>query len=147
MNNYIDLFKYNKTLIKDIKSNYIVLLFILLFTIVLIYILMFINIDNYYINNCIVKEDLLVCSVEYNDLKYLINNNYMYIDKKRYNYKIYSINEEMIKTNGSYYKEVNLNLNLDNKNIDNNILKIKVRIYHKSIFNYIKDVIINGKDK
>ena len=89
MNDYIDLYDYNKKLIQDEKLVYLILIFIMVFSIILFYIFIFVNIDDYYINNCAVNEDLLVCSVKYDELKYVINNDELYIDNEKYNYKVY----------------------------------------------------------
>ena len=146
MNDYIDLYDYNKKLIQDEKLVYLILIFIMVFSIILFYIFIFVNIDDYYINNCAVNEDLLVCSVKYDELKYVINNDELYIDNEKYNYKVYSIDDEVVKMNSSYYRNINLEINLKDKNIDNNILQIMIKIYHKNLFNYLKDVIIDGKN-
>ncbi len=144
MNDYINLRDYNFILDKDLKINYICFFTILVIVLFLFYILMFIKIDDYYINECIVKEDLLVCSVKHDDLKYIVNNKKLYIDNVPYKYEIYSINEEIERINDTYFKEINLEINLDNYNIDNNILKIKVKVYHDNLLNYIKET-IGGK--
>lgn len=144
MNNFLSLRDYNICLNKDIKMNFICFCMILFFVFILFFLSVFIKIDNYYTGKCIVKEDLLMCSVSYDELKYVVNNDTLYIDGKKYFYNIYSIGEEFEGINGSYYKEIHLELDLDDYNIDNHILEIKIKIYHNNLFGYLKES-IGGK--
>lgn len=144
-NNYINLNEYRKTKL-NLNKDYYSFFFIIIASIVLFYILICIKVDDYYINECIVKEDLLICNVLYNDIDYITNNNYLYINDKKYKYEIYSIEEDINNQNNIYYKEINLNINLENYNIDNNILEIKIKIYHDNLLNYMKRK-IGGKDE
>lgn len=147
MNNYIEILDYNRMRFSDIKIFKGFLFFVLVFSIAIFYLLLFIKIDSYYINNCIVKEDLLVCSVRYDDIKYIVNNNNLSIDKVNYSYNVYTIDEEMVKVNGNYFININLEINLKHRNIDNNVLTIKIKTYHKSLFDYLKEVVLYGEDK
>lgn len=146
MNDFLSLRDYNICLDKDIKINFLCFCFLLFFVSILFYLSVFIKIDNYYTGTCIVKEDLLVCSISYDDLKYVVNNHILYIDGEKYSYTIYSIGEEFEGINGSYYKEVRLEADLGDYNIDNYVLEMKIKIYHNNLFSYLKES-IGGKDE
>lgn len=103
--------------------------------------LFLINIDKYINLECIVSEDLLLCPIEYKKVDFIVSNNIFYIDTKKYYYEIYSISEDIEKKGNLFYKEIALQSNIKEKNIDFNVVRIRVKIYKKNIYLYIKDLI------
>lgn len=127
------------------KLSSIYKLVVLLFVIIFIIIVIILNtnyhstislktkvslIDNNYYVTTLIKED---------NIKYLVNNNYLELDKKNIQYKIHEISEEYYQDN---YKIVLLKVKLDKKYKINNLnLIIKISKENKPIINYIIDYI------
>ena len=101
----------------------------------------FIKIDKYYVLNCVVLEDLLVCPCEYSYVSKITTNDSFFINNKKYYYEVYSISNDVERKNNTYYKQISLQANLDKQNIDYNVLKIKIILYRENVFFYIKQMI------
>ena len=101
----------------------------------------FYKIEIYREIECIVSEDLLLCPVEYKKVDTILEHNTFYIKKKKYPYKVYSVSEETKKSGNILYKEVALESNIGKRNIDYNVIGIKILIKKENIFLYIKRMI------
>ena len=83
--------------------------------------------------------------IDNNDIKYLINNNYLYIENKIMNYKIQKIEEELYSDNNKNYKVIYLKVKLEKEYKINNLnLNIKINKEKKKILYYIIDYLKKG---
>ena len=97
---------------------------------------------SYCIMNGSMIDNKLELLVNINDLKYLDNNNELFIDNIKYKYKISNIHEDLYKDdNYNNYKYIYLNV--DNlKNVDNFIYKVKIKKESKTLAAYLKQTIL-----
>ena len=97
---------------------------------------------SYCIMNGSMIDNKLELLVNINDLKYLDNNNELFIDNIKYKYKISNIHEDLYKDdNYNNYKYIYLNV--DNlKNVDNFIYKVKIKKESKTLAAYLKQAIL-----
>ena len=117
-----------------------------MFLILIIIIIIILNM-NYYssIKTIGIIEELdnnyyLKLVIEDKEIKYLINNNYLYLEKEIYYYKIYKIDEELYSKNNKNYKIIYLKIKLNKEYKINNLnLNIKINKENKKIINYIID--------
>lgn len=101
-----------------------------------------VTIKNYYLNEGIIKDKSVIIYVSVKDLYKVVNNSTLYINNRKYNYKIQKISEEIITNNNNFYKEITLYVNLDYKLlIDNNIVELKFIVNEMTIFEYIVNLI------
>lgn len=101
-----------------------------------------VTIKNYYLNEGIIKDKSIIIYVSVKDLYKVVDNNVLYINNKKYNYKIQKISKEIITDNTNFYKEITLHVNLDYKLlIDNNIVQLKFVVNEMTIFEYIVNLI------
>ena len=124
----------------DIKSKKIIIIFVIIFSFLSLF-LQYVKLDKYYVLNCMVLEDLLVCPCEYSNVSKVTAKNSFVLDNKKYYYDIYSISEEVERKNNIYYKQIFLQTDLGKKNIDYNVLQIKIILYRENLFFYIKKMI------
>lgn len=101
----------------------------------------FYKIERYIAFECIVSKDLLLCPVPYQNIDNIVSNNTLYIDKNKYKYDVYSISEEVEKKGNILYKEVAIESNIKEKNIDYNVVQIRIQKDKENIFKYIKEII------
>lgn len=96
------------------------------------------KIVDYYKVEGIVKNSELILVLPLKKIDYIIDNNYVYIDDKKYNYSVKSLSEDIINNNNEFYQEVILDIDLKDKNfIDNKIVSSKFIINKKTILIYI----------
>ncbi len=135
MNDYMDVKEYLEICKNTNNKPYIFIL--LLFLIGAIGLGCF-KVEMYYEIQGYVLEDLLVLNVHVEDLEKISNNQYIYINKKKYKYVIYDYAEEVMTYQDQYYKTVRLQIPLDEKlNADYNILKVKFELKNEVFFNII----------
>lgn len=90
------------------------------------------------------KEDsqyLIMLSIKEEEVKYIVNNNYIKLDNTTYYYKIYKIEEDLyLSQNLENYKIVYLKSKLNKEyKINNLTLTAKINKNNKKIINYIID--------
>ena len=101
-----------------------------------------VTIKNYYSKEALIKDKNVSIYVLLKDLDKVVDNNYLYVKNKKYSYKIKEIGNEIITDNTSFYKEVILSVNIDNRVlIDNNIIEVGFIVKEMTIFEYIIDLI------
>ena len=98
--------------------------------------------------NAIIKEEnnqyLIMLSLTEDDIKYVINNNYLKIDNVNYYYKVYSIDENLyVSDNLKNYKIIYLKSKLNKEyKINNLTFTVKINKENKKIINYIIDYFV-----
>ena len=108
------------------------------------------NYQRVLITSCVIKningQFLIMVSVNEEDLKFVVNNNKMQIDDKKFYYIVYGIDDDLyVSDKMKNYKVVYLKVNLDKKyQIDNLVIDAKINMENKMIFNYLKDYLVNG---
>ena len=101
-----------------------------------------VTIKNYYSKEALIKDKSVSIYVLLKDLDKVVDNNYLCVKNKKYSYKIKEIGNEIITDNTSFYKEVILSVNIDNRVlIDNNIIEVGFIVKEMTIFEYIIDLI------
>lgn len=89
----------------------------------------------------VVNNDYVKLYIVLEDLDKIVNNDFLYIDSKKYNFNIIKINEN-IAVGDVFYKEVVLDVNLGNKVlIDNNVFDIQFVVDEVTILEYIINLI------
>lgn len=128
---------------RKIPSILLIWMMILTFIIIsLIIINQVVTIKNYYLTEGIIQDKSISIYVLVKDLDKVVDNNNLYINNKKYSYKVKEINKEIITSDTNFYKEVILSVNLDYKLlIDNNIIELKFIVKEMTIFEYIIDLI------
>jgi len=132
----MELFKYNK-LYDDKKPLIKIWILILSFIGICLLILYSIDYTSYYSNRgVIISDNYLKIYVDENDLYKISNNSKLKIENKNFAYTIKSISDILF--NSTYYREVILEMNLDDKiNVKNNIIDFKILLDKKTILEYI----------
>ena len=131
---YIILNKKNK-----IKSSTIILFVIILLFLLLSNILEY---ESFYDISAIYNNSKITLFVNLKDLDNVLDNDYLIIDNKKYNYYIESIDEDLLIDNNLNYKKINININLPKKyQINNLIINFRKRREKKKIIYYVKDLI------
>jgi len=96
----------------------------------------------------IIKEEnnqyLLMLTINKDELKYIINNNYIKIDNSIYYYKVYRIDEDLyIDEKLKNYKVVYLKLKLSKEyKINNLAFTVKINKENKKIIDYVIDYLL-----
>ena len=131
---YIILNKMNK-----IHSSTIIL-FVIIISILLLS--NTIEYESFYDITAIYNNSKVSLLVNLNDLDNVLDNNYLILNNKKYNYYIESIDEDLLIDNNLNYKKINININLSKKyQVNNLILNFKKRKEKKKIIYYLKDLI------
>lgn len=148
MNELIDIKDYKIRKIKlpnKIYSWTIILIISLLFSIFICYKF---EIEYFYQNNSIYKDNKLSFVVHQKDLYKITNNHKIIINKKEYNYKIFEISEPIINNiNLEPCFEIVIDIKLDKSlKIVNNIVKIKIKYDVKNGFEIIKCLILGEEN-
>ena len=137
MNKYIDS---EIILTRKIKYFvYVYILIIIIITLSLITMSMIFNYKLYYKVKAIVAEDNnLKVYIPLNDIKYILKNDYLFIDNKKYKYNIKEINKEYLTDNMTTYQAITLELSLPSEYKYHNLtLDIKLIKEDKKIIDYI----------
>lgn len=135
---------------KQLPAFYNVFLLIMLLIICFVFIILNMNYQRVLITSCVIKningQFLIMVSVNEEDLKFIVNNNKMQIDDKKFYYIVYGIDDDLyVSDKMKNYKVVYLKVNLDKKyQIDNLVIDAKINMENKMIFNYLKDYLVNG---
>lgn len=135
---------------KQLPAFYNVFLLIMLLIICFVFIILNMNYQRVLITSCVIKningQFLIMVSVNEEDLKFVVNNNKMQIDDKKFYYIVYGIDDDLyVSDKMKNYKVVYLKVNLDKKyQIDNLVIDAKINMENKMIFNYLKDYLVNG---
>ena len=137
MNKYID-----SEIILSRKIKYFVYVYILIIIIItlsLITMSMIFKYKLYYKVKAIVAEDNnLKVYIPLNDTKYILKNDYLFIDNKKYKYNIKEINKEYLTDNKVTYQAITLELSLPSEYKYHNLtLDIKLIKEDKKIIDYI----------
>ena len=137
MNKYID-----SEIILSRKIKYFVYVYILIIIIItlsLITMSMIFKYKLYYKVKAIVAEDNnLKVYIPLNDTKYILKNDYLFIDNKKYKYNIKEINKEYLTDNKVTYQAITLELSLPSEyKYQNLTLDIKLIKENKEIIDYI----------
>ena len=131
---YIILNKMNK-----INSSTIIL-FVIILSILLIS--NTIEYESFYDITAIYNNSKVTLLVNLNDLDNVLDNNYLILNNKKYNYYIESIDEDLLIDNNLNYKKINININLPKKyQINNLIINFRKRREKKKIIYYVIDLI------
>ena len=131
---YIILNKMNK-----IHSSTIIL-FVIIISILLLS--NTIEYESFYDITAIYNNSKVSLLVNLNDLDNVLDNNYLILNNKKYNYYIESIDEDLLIDNNLNYKKVNINIKLPKKyQINNLIINFRKRREKKKIIYYLKDLI------
>ena len=131
---YIILNKMNK-----IHSSTIIL-FVIIISILLLS--NTIEYESFYDITAIYNNSKVSLLVNLNDLDNVLDNNYLILNNKKYNYYIESIDEDLLIDNNLNYKKVNINIKLPKKyQINNLIINFRKRREKKKIIYYVIDLI------
>lgn len=137
MNKYID-----SEIILSRKIKYFVYVYILIIIIIMLSLItmsMIFKYKLYYKVKAIVAEDNnLKVYIPLNDTKYILKNDYLFIDNKKYKYNIKEINKEYLTDNMTTYQVITLELSLPSEyKYQNLTLDIKLIKENKKIIDYI----------
>jgi len=126
------------------RTPKILIIWFLIFTFIIISFLIinrYFSINNYYRIQGVIENKNINLYLNINDLKKISKLDTLYINNQKYNYKIKTISENIIVGN-SFYKEIKLNINLDDLYlIDNNIVDIQFIVSKMTIFEYIVNLV------
>lgn len=121
-------------------TSFTVILFILILLILLLS--NTIEYESFYDITAIYNNSKVSLLVNLNDLDNVLDNDYLILNNKKYNYYIESINEELLIDNNLNYKKINININLPKKyQINNLIINFRKRREKKKIIYYVIDLI------
>lgn len=126
------------------KKNKINSSTIILFMIIIIFLLLsnIIEYESFYDISAIYNNSKVTLFVNLKNLDNVLNNDYLVLDNKKYNYYIHSIDENLLVDNNLNYKKVNINIDLPKKyQINNLIINFRKRREKKKIIYYLKDLI------
>lgn len=99
-----------------------------------------IKLKNYYVTSGITKNEDLILIVPVSEIKNITSKNTLYIENKKYFYKIEEIDEEIINDSTNLYKRVVIKVNLKDRDfIDNNVIELKFIINEMTILEYISN--------
>ncbi len=111
---------------------------ILLIIIISTFLIFTVSYQTYYETNGKIVNSKLELFIKLDDLKYL-NNNIIYIDNKKKDYHIETINKELYASD-NYENYCCLYLDIEGlSNIENYIYKVKIHKENKKIIKYLKD--------
>lgn len=137
-------FKYNY-----IKTKIIVIKIIIVFLIITCIFLNTIKFDIIYSNKYIVikenNEILLNTNILEKDINKVYNNKYIYIDNKKYKYKIIKIDNIIDNNIMLEYKNIYIKLDKNKYKIDNSIINGQIIYDNKNCFKIIYDLIFEGE--
>lgn len=140
MNKYIDSEIILQRKISPLIYVYVMII-IVIFLSLIIFSLLF-NYKTYYnIKGIVIEEDnhyYIKSYIPLDKINYLVNNDAILINKKKYKYKIISIDSEYFTDNINTYQVVSIEINLEkNYQINNLSLDLKLQKENKKIINYI----------
>lgn len=130
---------------KKIPIIYKMITILTIILIILVPIILNMNYQTIIKTDAIIKKEdsqyLIMLSIKEEDLKYVVNNNYIKLDNTTYYYKTYRIEEDLyISQNLENYKIVYLKSKLNKEYKVNNLtLTAKINKNNKKIINYIID--------
>lgn len=134
INEYIILNKMNKTISSTIILFVIIILILLLSNIL--------EYESFYDIIAIYDNSKVSLLVNINDLNNVIDNDYLILDNRKYNYSIESIDEDLLIDNNLNYKKVNINIELPKKyQVNNLIINFKKSRGKKKIKRYVEELI------
>lgn len=133
---YIILNKKNKKIINSFTH----ILFIIISLILLLFNIL--EYTSFYDIQAIYNDSKVTLFVNLNDLDNVLNNDYLILNNKKYNYFIESIDEELLIDNNLNYKKVIINIILPKKyQVNNLVIKFRKKREKKKIIYYVKDLI------
>lgn len=130
---------------KKIPIIYKMITILTIILIILVPIILNMNYQTIIKTDAIIKKEdsqyLIMLSIKEEDLKYVVNNNYIKLDNTTYYYKTYRIEEDLyLSQNLENYKIVYLKSKLNKEYKVNNLtLTAKINKNNKKIINYIID--------
>lgn len=131
---YIILNKMNK-----MKSSTIILFVIIILFLLLSNILEY---EPFYDISAIYNNSKVTLFVKLKDLDNVLDDDYLIIDNKKYDYYIESIDQDLLIDNNLNYKKININIDLPMKyRVNNLIINFRKRREKKKIIYYLKDLI------
>lgn len=120
----------------------IILAFITIFILIINH---YFKIIDYYQIKGIVKDNSINILVPIDRVNSIVDNDFVYVNSKRYTYKVKEISN-IINENNNFYQNIILDINLIDKNfIENNIMEVKFIINKETILKYIYNL-IKGED-
>lgn len=127
------------------KVEPLIYLYIMIIIVIILSLIIFITLFHYktfYKARAVVDSEDNSCYVRIymplDDVKYIVDNNTLYIDKKKYNYKIKSIDKEYLTDNLNTYEVILLDINLPKKYCFQNLnLSLKIIKEDKRIIDYL----------
>ena len=98
--------------------------------------------ESFYDISEIYNNSKVTLIVALKDIDNILNNNYLVLENKKYNYYIESIDEDLLIDNNLNYKKINIDIDLPKKyQINNLIINFRKRREKKKIIYYLKDLI------
>lgn len=86
----------------------------------------------------IITDNYIKGYVNNNELRKLNNSKYLYLDNKKYKFKLISTNRKVLKKDNKWYHEVIINLNLSNKYKDNDMIVVSIYSKKEKLYNIFK---------
>ena len=103
------------------------------------------KLTDYYKTSGIVKYNKLNLLVPISELEIITDNSDIYIGSDKYTYEIDRIGYEIINEQNSFYKEVMIKVNLNDRDfIDNAVVEVRFVVEEMTIFEYIINL-VRGK--
>jgi len=133
---------------KKIPIIYKILSILIILLIAILIFILNLNYQSVIKTTGIIKEEnnqyLLMLTINKDELKYIINNNYIKIDNSIYYYKVYRIDEDLyIDEKLKNYKVVYLKLKLSKEyKINNLAFTVKINKENKKIIDYVIDYLL-----
>ncbi len=141
MNKYININEYKSFNYNYIKFKFIGIIIIIIFLFITFFVLMFIKFDIIYSSKYIVIKDnnnyYLNCNVTIDDLEKITNNKTIYIEDKKYKYKVVKIDNVIDDNMLLEYNVISLKLESSKFNIENNIISGYIIYDKQTLINII----------
>ena len=141
MNKYININEYKSFNYNYIKFKFIGIIIIIIFLFITFFVLMFIKFDIIYSSKYIVIKDnnnyYLNCNVTIDDLEKINNNKTIYIEDKKYKYKVVKIDNVIDDNMLLEYNVISLKLESSKFNIENNIISGYIIYDKQTLINII----------
>ena len=117
------------------KLGYILIMISLIF----IYIILTYKYESYYLAKGIIKDNYLVIKVYIEDIKYLDDNHFLYIDNKKHFYQVKGKSKLYVDNNYKNYRYLYLDIYEITKE-DNCVYTIKIIKESKTLVKYLSDI-------
>ena len=121
------------------KANLVLYWLVVSVFIIAILFLVFVkNINDYFeLVGIVVSDNQVSVMVPVENIEMIIDGKQLFIDKDSFNYNLDKIDGEIVYNQGIMMQKVTLNIPLRGKNIENNIVNLKIEKESKKFFNQI----------